>query len=73
MPIIVAGNADGYFKTGRYLKWGSYDAAAADHNEHNGKSNNDLLISLCHAMGLTETTTFGNPDYATGPLPGLTA
>ncbi len=55
MPFIVAGNAGGAFKTGRYLK---YD----------GASHNDLLVSLQSAYGITDTT-FGNPAYCNGALP----
>jgi hypothetical protein len=62
MPLVLAGSAGGYFKTGRALKYGG---AAAGH-VHNG-----LLISLCHAMGAA-VESFGNPAYCHGPLPYLT-
>jgi len=61
LPFMLAGSAAGYFKTGQLV------TAAA------GTAQNDLLISICHAMGLADVTTFGNPAYCKGPVPGLTA
>jgi hypothetical protein len=58
MPYVLAGSAGGYFQTGRYL-------------QYQGDPHNNLLLSLCHAMGLEELTSFGNPAYCTGPLPKL--
>lgn len=61
IPFILAGSAGGYFKTGRHLKY-------ADGTRHN-----DLLVSICQAMGLSDVTTFGNPAYSSGkPLAKLT-
>jgi hypothetical protein len=57
MPFIIAGNAGGAFRTGRYLR---YD----------GVPHNNLLVSLLNAYGIPDTT-FGNPDFCTGPLTGL--
>jgi uncharacterized protein DUF1552 len=62
VPFVLAGSCGGYFATGRFLQYGG---AAAGH------VHNDLLVSLCHAMGV-EIATFGNPAYCHGPLPGLT-
>jgi hypothetical protein len=59
MPYVLAGGCGGALKTGRYLKYA-------------GDAHNDLLVSICHAMGV-DVSTFGNPDYCTGPLSGLTA
>jgi hypothetical protein len=55
--VLIGGNW--YFKTGRYLTFQNV-------------SNNNLLLSVCHAMGQTQMTTFGDPKYCTGPLTGLT-
>jgi hypothetical protein len=61
IPFMLAGSAGGYIKTGQTI-----DVAA-------GTPHNSLLISLCNAMGLPDTT-FGNPKHCTmGPLPGLKA
>jgi len=58
IPWVVAGGG-GYFRTGRYL-------------QYKDQNHNNLLVSMCHAMGLTDTTTFGIPELCTGPLSGLT-
>jgi hypothetical protein len=59
IPWLLAGGSS-YFKLGRSLVY--------DHVPHN-----DLLVSICNAMGLPDVTTFGIPGCCTGPLPGLTA
>ncbi len=60
IPFMLAGSAGGYFRTGQALTLPP------------GTSHNGLLISLCNAMGLPDTT-FGNPMHCKGPLPGLAA
>lgn len=62
MPFVMAGSAGGYFKTGRSLQFGS---------AMQGAFHNDLLVSLCNAMGVP-AQSFGNPAYCKGPLAGLT-
>lgn len=59
LPYVVVGSGDGALRTGRLLEFG-------------GVPHNDLYVSLCHAMGLTDVTTFGNPAVCRGPLSGLT-
>lgn len=56
MPFVLAGGGWA-FRTGRFL---TYDAS----------SHADLLVSLLNAMGVPDTT-FGDPNYCTGPLNGL--
>jgi len=58
LPLLLAGRAGGALTPGRWLKF-------------QGAAHNDLFISLAHAMGLTDVTTFGNPLVATGPLSRL--
>lgn len=58
VPYVVAGSGGGTWRTGRYLTF--------DDDPHN-----NFLVSLCRAMGV-QTDTFGNPEYCTGALPGLT-
>jgi hypothetical protein len=58
IPWVLAG-AGGYFKTGRYL-------------QYRDQPHNNLLVSVCNAMGLADVTTFGVPELCTGPLTGLT-
>jgi hypothetical protein len=51
VPYVLAGSAGGHFKTGRFL----------DFQGSSSKPwHNDLLISLCQAMDVNDTT-FGNP------------
>jgi hypothetical protein len=49
VPTVLAGSGGGYFKTGRSLAL-------------TGVPNNQLLVSLCNAMG-TPVATFGEPRY----------
>jgi hypothetical protein len=62
MPYVLAGSAGGAISTGRYLDFSSAR-----------KDNNQLLVSIGHAMGATDLNSFGDPSGATGPLAGLTA
>jgi hypothetical protein len=55
IPWLLAGGAGGALQTGRYLQF-------------HDRPHNDLLLSICHAMGLRDTTTFGIPPLCTGPL-----
>jgi hypothetical protein len=59
-PFVVAGSGGGVLRTGRFL---DYEAGGAN------AAHNRLLVSLFHAMGLPDVTTFGNTDTGTGPLP----
>lgn len=59
MPYVLAGSAGGYFRTGRYI------------TQPSETGHNRLLVSLMNAMGVDEDT-FGNPEYGTGPISGLT-
>jgi len=54
-PFLLAGSGGGYFKTGRHLNF----AGDIPHN--------NLLVSIMNAMGLP-ATTFGDPEFCTGPL-----
>lgn len=55
VPFVLAGG--GGLATGQYLNFG-------------GKSHNHLLVSICQALGLSNTT-FGDPNRGSGPLPEL--
>ncbi len=59
VPFVIGGGAAGYLNPGRYLDYGDV-------------SNTRLLVSILHAMGLTDMQTFGNLDDGSGPLPDLT-
>lgn len=56
MPFLLAGGGGG-LRTGRWLRY-------------QGASHNDLLVSILNLFG-DPRTTFGDPDYCTGPLPNL--
>lgn len=59
MKYVIAGSCGGYFKTGRFLKF-------------TFQTHNDFLLTLCHAMGLQDMTSFGDARWSTGPLSILT-
>lgn len=59
VPFVFAGGAGGSLETGRYLDFGD-----TPHNR--------MLVSICHAMGLTDTQTFGDNDPGSGGLDGVT-
>jgi len=59
IPWVIAGGGAGGLKTGRFIPY-------------KDQSHNNLLVSICHAMGMTDVTTFGIPELCTGPLSGLT-
>lgn len=65
LPWVIVGDAGGYFKTGRYLK---YDP---NPNSGRGLPHNNLYVSLANAMGI-DIDSFGNPNCCTGPLDRLT-
>lgn len=55
IPFIMIGSCGGYFKTGQIVGFSP------------NVPNNQLLTSICHAMGLTTTTGVGEAKY-TGDL-----
>jgi hypothetical protein len=60
MPFVLLGDLGGALKTG-------------EHFGLQGRSHNDLFVSLGRAMGLTGFDTFGEPQYCTGPIESLLA
>jgi hypothetical protein len=58
MPFVLAGKAQGKVRTGRWIKI-------------NKQPHNNLLVSLLNIFGGTDTK-FGDPDFNTGALAGLT-
>ena len=61
MPYVFAGSAGGRIRAGRYLDFSNAR-----------KDNNQMLVSMAHAMGAEDLTSFGDASGATGPLAGLT-
>ena len=62
IPTILAGRGGGFLSAGRRVTYGNFDPGRP-HDAHGGRDNNGLLVTLCHAMGLTDVTTFGDPSY----------
>jgi hypothetical protein len=61
-PIVLAGQLGGTLKTGRYVDFG----------KDSTWNQNNLLVSLCHVMGLSKIDSVGNlPTPNKGPLPTL--
>jgi hypothetical protein len=60
MPYVLAGSAGGAIAAGRLLDF-----------SQNRRDNNQLLVSIAHALGASDLTSFGDASGATGPLPGL--
>jgi hypothetical protein len=60
MPYVLAGRAGGNINAGRLLDF-----------SQNPRDNNQMLVSMAHALGATDLTEFGDPSGATGPLPDL--
>jgi hypothetical protein len=60
MPYVLAGSAGGKIRSGRFIDYGT--------TRHD---NNQLLVSIAHAMGADDLTSFGDASGKTGPLPDL--
>lgn len=60
IPWLLAGGAGGYFKMGQSIAF-------------KDQPHNNLLVSVCNAMGFSDVKTFGIPGVCTGALPDLTA
>jgi hypothetical protein len=58
MPTVMAGRAGGRLNTGRFL-------------ELPGNDWSQLLVTLCHAMGVTDVDRVGELPMKTGPIPTL--
>jgi hypothetical protein len=69
--VIIQGAQVGAFRTGRYLRWGEYDPLTNYSEEHGGQPMNKVLVSLCHAMGLEDVASVGDPEIEGGPLEEL--
>lgn len=60
MPYVLAGSAGGRIQMGRVVDYGNQQ-----------QDNNQLLISIAHAMGVTDLTEFGDPSGKMDTLPDL--
>jgi hypothetical protein len=81
MPITLAGSNGGYFRQGRLIRYNNTFTADATKDQNAigtpDKSNSDLLVSIMNsfeaAVGKPLSTTFGDPRFCNGPLPGIKA
>lgn len=78
LPLVLAGRAGGSVRPGRLLDYRRARAAnptvigrSSEQHFFVNETTNNLMVSLCHAMGLRDVTTFGDPAFCTGGLPGL--
>ena len=60
-PAVLAGRIGGALRTGRYVQYPADTTL----------TQNNLLVSLCHVMGLTQVDKIGNLNDSRGPIPGL--
>jgi hypothetical protein len=58
VPFVLAGGAGVGLRGGRYLRVTDTQL-------------NRVLVTACHAMGLTDTATYGSLDTGTGAIPGV--
>src|SRR3712207_1369050 len=71
LPFVTIGSCGGYFKTGRYLRFGGWANPPAGKKiwDSKGVAHNGLLTAIANAMGVP-MAGFGDPKYA-GELPGV--
>jgi hypothetical protein len=71
LPYLFIGSGQGYFKTGRLLRFEQFsDGPDNEHPPFPGTWNNNVLVSLANMMGL-ELDHFGDPNYPHGPIERL--
>ena len=58
MPTVIAGRAGGKLNSGRFL-------------DLSGNDWSQLLVTLCHAMGVTDVDKVGELPMKTGPIASL--
>ncbi len=75
VPVVLAGRAGGGMKTGRFLDYRGAREANPTHWYSTqymvNDTTNNLYTSICQAMGLSDVTSFGQPEFNSGGLPGL--
>src|SRR5690606_41910017 len=79
VPTVLAGGAGGKFRMGRRLKMQADCPAQSpwcnpDQPEFRASPNNKLLVSIAHAFGSTDITSFGtqpNQSWTTGDMAEL--
>lgn len=72
IPVVIYQGAERTdFRTGRWLRWGSYDPLTNYVANTGGQPMNKVLVSLCHAMGMPEVDRVGDERIPSGPLEEL--
>lgn len=75
MPVVLAGKAGGTMRTGRYLDYRGARTSRPTNYYGNSyfvnETHNNLMVSICNAMGLDDVSSFGDPAFCSGGLPGL--
>jgi hypothetical protein len=78
VPFVLAGRAGGRIRTGRFLDYRRARAAnpttyGPSHNRQAfvNETTNNVYLSVAKAVGFDDVTTFGDPRFCSGGLPGL--
>jgi hypothetical protein len=67
-PVVMAGGASGYFRTGRYVHYPQTTAIRGGWRDYSiGPGQERLFVNLMHAMGMTDRDSFGLSQVQTGP------
>ena len=59
MPFVLVGNLSGALRSGQYFDFGDE------------RSHNEWFVTLGQALGLSDFTTFGDPQFVDGPIAAL--
>lgn len=70
VPFVIAQGRNGPLRTNRYLRWGDYIQPPTGSTmgyrqtyDAGNESNNNLMISICHAMGLDDVREVGEAQF----------
>jgi hypothetical protein len=70
IPLLLAGSAGGYFRTGRHLNFNTADPSGVDYATT--ASTHNVFTSMLHAFGQSDAHFGSAHAYVQGPLPDLT-
>ena len=85
LPFLLMGGAGGRLKTGQFLNLrpdGSTDFGKPEEDpalhvhgwaKFRGVSHTNVLLTVLHAMGFEDQTSFGDPEFCDGPISALLA
>lgn len=78
VPFVLAGRAGGRIRTGRFLDYRRARAAnpttfgpTYNRQAYVNETTNNVYLSVAKAVGFDDVTTFGDPRFCSGGLPGL--